>query len=378
MGILNPDKTDFDTEDLTFRPKLLSEFIGQKRVKDQLEIFLQSARMRKSVLEHVLLSGPPGLGKTTVANILANEIGKNFVNITGPSLKKAEDIISILISLNRGDVLFIDEIHGMSRIIEEILYPAMEDFKLPFTRTVGDKKEILNVKLKPFTLVGATTKDGSLTAPFRDRFGIHLEFDMYNKEDLVEVIRRTCSLLNIPITHEGVDAIAARSRGTPRIANRLIRRVRDVMVVRGSIEINKKIATIAFAMLEIDDLGLEDLDRKIIYHIHKYYKNGPVGVKAIAMNVGKDIRTIEDVYEPFLNHIGFLIRTPKGREVTPMALEHLQNLDNKFGVKYDVHIRKKEKKDKNDTIQDDQKTDMGNVRNDNIRNIALIDEEDMK
>lgn len=344
MRILDPSKNEYDIEDLTLRPKTLFEFIGQGRIKERLEIYIQSSKIRKSVLEHILLSGPPGVGKTTVANILANEIGTNIVSITGSSIKKADEIVSILISLNRGNILFIDEIHGLSRIIEEILYPAMEDFKLTFTRKgIGGNKEVFSIKLRPFTLIGATTKVGSLTGPFRDRFGILLRFELYSKKELVEVVRRTCSMFGLPITPEGVDAIAVRSRGTPRIANRLSRRVRDVMIVRGGIEINKKIANTAFALMEIDDLGLEDLDRKILYNVHKFYKNGPVGIKTIAMSVGEDVRTIEEVYEPFLVHIGFLKKTPGGREVTYLALEHLEKLDNRFGVKYEVNIRKNEK-----------------------------------
>jgi Holliday junction DNA helicase RuvB len=340
--ILNPNRTDDETEEQTFRPKSLQEFIGQKDVVDELSTWLQSAKSRKRVLEHILLSGPPGLGKTTIANLLANEMGNRCISINGPTLKDANEVVSILISLNRGDILFIDEIHGLKKSITEIFYPAMEDFKIPFTRMVGNKKEHYSIKLKSFTLVGATTKSGVLSAPFRSRFGIFLKLKPYTNEELIEVVNRTCSMSNIPINHDAVCSIASRSRGTPRVANRLVRRVRDVMIVKGAKEINKKIANVAFAIMKIDDLGLGELDRRILFNIHKIYHNGPVGIKLIAASVGEEVSTIEDEHEPFLTDIGFLKLTKSGREVTFEALEHLRKLDNRFGKKYDLNIRKKE------------------------------------
>lgn len=364
--ILDASKLDEDIEDTTHRPKTLVEFIGQTNMKTSLDLYVQSAKMRNKVLDHVLLSGPPGLGKTTVANIIANELGASFISITGPSIKKAEDIISVLISLKKGDVLFVDEIHGLSKVIAEVLYPCMEDFKVSLTRVVntdsGTRKEPIFIKLKAFTLIGATTRVGLLSAPFRDRFGIFLRFDLYNLEELSEIVRRTSSLFNIPITPEGVVAIASRSRGTPRIANRLTRRVRDVMVVKGEIQINKKIADYAFHVMRIDEFGLDDLDRKILYNIYKFYNNGPVGVKTIAMSVGEEVRTIEDVYEPYLAHLGFLKRTPGGREITHLAIEHLQ----KVGFRYGLSISQKSQKDEQKIV----KTVTGNIQ--------LINVEDMR
>lgn len=329
IRILSSEKLDIEREDLTLRPKSLDEFIGQTYVKDNLKIFLASSKKRNVPLEHILLSGPPGLGKTTVANILASEMNANAVNLTGPSLRKIDDILPILISLERGDILFIDEIHGLPRIIEEILYPAMEDFTITLSRKNkdrGDKSDVIRIRLKRFTLVGATTRIGTLSNPFRDRFGILLRFDLYSQNELIEVIRRSSSMMDIPITPEGVIEIASRSRGTPRIANRLLRRVRDFTIVKGFQEINKKITETSMISMRIDKLGLDDIDRRIISNIYQYYNGGPVGIKTIAMSVGEEVKTIEDVYEPYLTHIGFLKRTPGGREVTPMAIDHLRKL----------------------------------------------------
>lgn len=334
--IVSSDVLENEVENITLRPKHFSEFVGQKYIKSNLEIFVQSCKKRMEPLEHTLLSGPPGLGKTTVAHILATDMGVEIVSMTGPSIKKANDLVSILLSLKRGDIFFIDEVHGLSKAMEEILYPAIEDFKLTFTQESRSGKKadskVFVVKLKRFTLVGATTKVGSLSAPFRDRFGITLRFELYHEDELIEIIRRSSAMLGIPITPEGVMALAKRSRGTPRIANRLLRRVRDFAIVKDEKEVTKKGVDIALGSLRIDYLGLDDLDRKILMNIWEFYGGGPVGVKSIAMSVGEDVKTIEEVYEPYLAHIGFLKRTSGGREITQRAIDHLEKVGQNYGI----------------------------------------------
>lgn len=335
VNILNPSMANDDIADLTLRPKDLDEFVGQRYLKENLNVFIKSAKKRNVPLEHVLLTGPPGLGKTTIANIIANEMDGDITSITGPSIKKAGEMVSLLISLKKGGIFFIDEVHGLSKVLEEVLYPAMEDFKLTLTKESKTREsEVVKVRLKRFTLVGATTRPGVLTAPFRDRFGIILRFELYETKDILEILRRSSSILKIPATHDGLWTIAQRSRGTPRIANRLLRRVWDFATVNDEKEITKQNADKAFLSLRIDKIGLDDLDRKIILNMVEHYNCGPVGVKTIAMSVGEEIKTIEEVHEPYLVHIGFLKRTPAGREVTMTAIEHLEKTSGIFGTKF--------------------------------------------
>jgi Holliday junction DNA helicase RuvB len=323
--IVSPDSLTEEREDLTIRPSRLDEFVGQAKVKESLKIAIEAAQKRGEPLDHILFSGPPGLGKTTLAHIIAHELDADIRATTGPVLEKPGDIAALLTPLKKGDILFIDEIHRINPIVEEVLYPAMEDFFIDVMIGEGPSARSIKLNLEQFTLIGATTKQGLLGAPFRDRFGIISRLDLYNPEDLLKIVMRSASILKIPITAEGASEIAQRSRGTPRIVNRLLRRVRDYAIVKGDGTITREITCSALAMMQIDELGLDELDRRILSIIAVDFDGGPVGAKTIAISVGEEVRTIEDVYEPYLIQIGFLKRTPQGREVTPAAKKHLNN-----------------------------------------------------
>ena len=322
--IVSPEYTavEDDTE-LSLRPKTLDDYIGQDKAKDNLSIYIKAARQRKETLDHVLLYGPPGLGKTTLSGIIAREMGVNLRVTSGPAIEKQGDLVAILTSLNEGDVLFIDEIHRLSRNVEEILYPAMEDFSLDIILGKGPSARSIRLDVPHFTLVGATTRSGQLTAPLRDRFGVLLRLELYTPEQLGKIVKRSAGILGIPIDDEGALEIASRSRGTPRIANRLLKRVRDIAEIEYNGEITVDVAQSALARFEIDELGLDDFDRKMLSAIINHYGGGPVGLDTLAAAVGEESVTIEDVYEPYLMQIGFLTRTPRGRCVTQLAYEHL-------------------------------------------------------
>lgn len=323
--VITPAPLAEEADDPTIRPDRLGEFIGQEQVKESLRIAIGASRKRDEPIDHILFSGPPGLGKTTLAHIIARERGAEIRTTTGPVLEKPGDIAALLTSLKRGDILFIDEIHRVSPVVEEVLYPAMEDFFIDVMIGEGPSARSIKLDLEHFTLIGATTKQGLLGAPFRDRFGIISRLDLYSADDLARIATRSASILKIPITPDGASEIAMRSRGTPRIVNRLLRRVRDYATVKGDGTITREIVSDALSMMQIDELGLDDLDRRILAVIANDFNGGPVGVKTIAISVGEEVRTIEDVYEPFLIQIGFLKRTPQGREVTPAAKKHLNN-----------------------------------------------------
>ena len=323
--IISPAPLAEEGDDLTIRPERLAEFIGQVQVKESLTIAIEAARKRDEPIDHILFSGPPGLGKTTLAHIIARELGSSIRTTTGPVLEKPGDIAALLTPLQRGDILFIDEIHRINPVVEEVLYPAMEDHFIDVMIGEGPSARSIKLNLEHFTLIGATTKQGLLGAPFRDRFGIISRLDLYDPADLARIVTRSAFILKIPITLDGAEEIAKRSRGTPRIVNRLLRRVRDYAIVRGDGTITREITASALAMMQIDELGLDELDRRILAVIANDFNGGPVGVKTIAISVGEEVRTIEDVYEPFLIQIGFLKRTPQGREVTPAAKKHLNN-----------------------------------------------------
>ena len=313
-----------DQFETSIRPDSIDEYIGQQEVKENLNIFMQAAKMRGESLDHVLLYGPPGLGKTTLAYIIANEMGVNIKTASGPSIEKSGDLAAILSTLEPGDVLFIDEIHRMPRFIEEILYPAMEDFTLDII--VGSDSSTRNIKidLPPFTLVGATTRAGDLTSPLRDRFGIISKLQFYTVEELTEIVKRTSRVLNCEIDENAAIELASRSRGTPRIANRLLKRVRDFALVLGDGNITLDITNLALDKLKVDKLGLDDTDYHLLKAIIEKFNGGPVGIEAIASSIGEEQSTIEDVYEPYLLQIGFLKRTSRGRVVTEKAYEHLK------------------------------------------------------
>lgn len=313
---------DFDIE-RSLRPKRLSEYIGQKNVTNNLKTFIDAALMRKEALDHVVFYGPPGLGKTTLAGIIAAELGVDFRITSGPAIEKAGDLAAVLTNLNEGDVLFIDEIHRLHKTVEEMLYSAMEDFALDIIIGKGPSARTLRVDLNKFTLVGATTRLGNLSGPLRDRFGIIGQFKLYTTEELVQIIRRSAALLGVKIDQESMEELAKRSRGTPRIANRLLRRIRDFAQVRGSGDIDIAITRQSLEDLRIDELGLEELDRQVLRAIITQFKGGPVGINAIASAVGEEKVTIEDAHEPYLVQSGLILRTQKGRIASELAYRHL-------------------------------------------------------
>ncbi|MDR0862609.1 MAG: Holliday junction branch migration DNA helicase RuvB [Oscillospiraceae bacterium] len=321
--LLSAKLTTEDVEEWSLRPQHLSEYIGQDKAKSNLSVFIQGAMRRGEPLDHVLLHGPPGLGKTTLAKIIANEMGAQLRPTSGPAIEKPKDLAALLTQLNDNDILFIDEIHRLNRSIEEILYPAMEDRQIDIIIGQGPSAASICLELKKFTLVGATTRSGQLSSPLRDRFGIDLKLELYSPEDLRKIVTRSAEVLGIEIDYEGALEIASRSRGTPRIANRLLRRVRDFAEVTGDGVITKAAADDALLRLEIDKLGLDAIDRRLMLSIIKNYNGGPVGLETIAATINEEAVTIEDVYEPFLMQQGFLTRTPRGRCVTRAAYAHL-------------------------------------------------------
>ena len=322
--IVSAQNTEEDADvEVTLRPQSLSEYIGQDKVKENLAVYIEAAKRRNEPLDHVLLYGPPGLGKTTLSGIIAHELGVNLRVTTGPAIEKPGDLVSLLTSLSDNDVLFIDEIHRLSRAVEEILYPALEDRVIDIIIGKGPSARSIRMDLKPFTLIGATTRAGQLSSPLRDRFGVIQRLELYNCEQLTDIIRRSSMILGIPCTPDGATELAGRARGTPRIANRLLKRVRDFADVMGNGEITKEIATIALGRLEIDKLGLDNLDKRLLEMIIKGYGGGPVGLETLAAALGEEAVTLEDVCEPYLMQLGFLGRTPRGRCATKLAYEHL-------------------------------------------------------
>lgn len=322
--ILSTFYTAQDQEiDTDLRPKKLTDYIGQDKVKENLKVYIDAAKLRGDTLDHVLLYGPPGLGKTTLSGIIANELGVNIRITSGPAIEKQGDLAALLTNLSEGDVLFIDEIHRLNRSVEEILYPAMEDYALDIIIGKGPAARSIRIDLPHFTLIGATTRAGQLTTPLRDRFGVLLKLELYTPEQLATIVSRSAGILGFPIAPDGAYEIASRSRGTPRIANRLLKRVRDFTQVEGKDVIDSAIASYALQKLEIDRLGLDNTDRSMLRTIIKFYDGGPVGLDTLAATIGEESITIEDVYEPYLMQIGFLNRTPRGRCATRLAYEHL-------------------------------------------------------
>ena len=324
-NITSPELESVEEERLenSLRPKALKEYIGQDKVKENMKIYIESAKKRGEPLDHCLFYGPPGLGKTTISNIIANEMHSNIKITSGPAIEKPGDLAALLTNLSEFDVLFIDEIHRLSKSVEEILYPALEDFSLDIVIGKGPSAKSIRLDLPKFTLIGATTKAGSLTTPLRDRFGIVHRLELYSVEDLSTIVRRSSKILKVKIEEEAAKEIARRSRGTPRIANRLLKRVRDYAIVLGDGDITLKIAKHALNKLEIDELGLDEIDRKLLETMIVQYSGRPVGIEALAVTVGEEIDTIEDVYEPYLIQIGFIARTLRGRMVLPPAYKHL-------------------------------------------------------
>lgn len=322
-SVITPDKIDEDLDiELSLRPQRLDDFVGQERLKENLAVFIQAAKERQEALDHVLLYGPPGLGKTTLANIISRELTAQITTTSGPVLEKAGDLAGVLTNLQSHDVLFVDEIHRTNTVVEEYLYSAMEDFYLDIMIDKGPNARSIKLNLNPFTLVGATTRAGLLTSPLRARFGVVLRLNYYEAEDLFHIVKRSAKILNIEIDDDGAIEIAKRSRGTPRVANRLLRRIRDFAQVTADNRINKTVAEKALEKLEVDSRGFDEMDKRILLTIIEKYSGGPVGVNTIAVAVSEESNTIEELYEPFLIQQGYLKRTPRGREVTRLAYEH--------------------------------------------------------
>jgi len=325
-NILSPEKGNEDDFDSSLRPLRFNEFTGQKKIVENLKIFIEAAKKRGEALDHILFTGPPGLGKTTLSYIIAREMGKNIKITSGPVLEKPADLAGMLTNLEEGDIFFIDEIHRLSSVIEEYLYSAMEEFRLDIMIDSGPSARTIQLALPKFTLIGATTRAGLLTAPLRSRFGVFNRLDYYDIKDLVSVIKRSAKILNAPISEDGAYELAARSRGTPRIANRLLRRTRDFADVKGDGVISREIAEMTLSALDVDKFGLDEMDKRILLAIIEKFNGGPVGINTIAVAVGEEAGTIEEVYEPFLIQQGFLNRTPRGRTATEIAYKH-------FGIK---------------------------------------------
>ena len=322
--IVNAGYADEDGDiEIGLRPKVFDDYVGQERAKENLKIYIEAAKQRGEALDHVLLYGPPGLGKTTLANIIANEMGVNIRITSGPAIEKKGDLAALLTNLQDGDVLFIDEIHCMPRDVEEILYPAMEDYAVDFIIGNGPAARSLRMTLNKFTLIGATTRAGQLSTPLRDRFGVILRLELYTPEELAGIIKRSAGILGVAISDDGAAELAKRSRGTPRIANRLLRRVRDFAQIKGDGTVTREMTDLALKMLDIDELGLDNTDRRMLEAIIKFYDGGPVGLDTLSVTIGEEAVTLEDVYEPYLIQIGFINRTPRGRCVTRLAYEHL-------------------------------------------------------
>ena len=321
--ILTTSHTLEDDNESSLRPKTLREYIGQEKAKGNLQVFIEAARMRQEPLDHVLLYGPPGLGKTTLSGIIANEMGVNLRITSGPAIEKPGDLAALLTNLNENDILFVDEIHRLNRSVEEILYPAMEDYALDIIIGKGPSANSIRLDLPKFTLIGATTRAGSLSAPLRDRFGVTLRLELYTPEELTKIVTRSAGILNVPIEEDGAMEIARRSRGTPRIANRMLRRVRDFAQVMAGGVITRGVADQALEALEVDHLGLDNVDRRMLRSIIENYGGGPVGLETLAATINEEAVTLEDVYEPYLLQTGLLTRTPRGRCVTQKAYDHL-------------------------------------------------------